>query len=43
MENSNTLAELEATKNKVLEQLSRMPPAPSVPLIVMPATTKASD
>ncbi|KAF8061951.1 HDAC1 [Scenedesmus sp. PABB004] len=43
MENSNTLAELEKIKNKVLEQLQALPPVPSVPLMVVPATAKIPD
>eukprot|EP00879_Flechtneria_rotunda_P002734 GHRR01002941.1.p1 GENE.GHRR01002941.1~~GHRR01002941.1.p1 ORF type:complete len:613 (+),score=257.58 GHRR01002941.1:137-1975(+) len=43
MENSNTRQELEKIKNKVLEQLSMLPPVPSVPLMVMPPGTKVPD
>lgn len=40
MENSNPRSELEKIKNKVLEYLQHLPPVPSVPMTVMPATTK---
>jgi hypothetical protein len=43
MENSNPRSELEKIKNKVLEYLSQLPPVPSVPLTVMPATTKVRE
>jgi histone deacetylase 1/2 len=43
MENSNTRKELEKIKNKVLQQLAELPPVPSVPLIVTPATAKIPD
>jgi hypothetical protein len=40
MENSNSRKDLEKIKNKVLDYLSQLPPAPSVPVAVMPAGTK---
>ena len=40
MENSNTRKDLDKIKAKVLQQLAELPPVPSVPMIVTPATAK---
>lgn len=40
MENSNTRAELERIKAKVLQHLQTLPPVPSVAVAVMPPATK---
>eukprot|EP00775_Hariotina_reticulata_P005430 gene5430-5663_t len=40
MENSNSRKDLEKIKNKVLDYLLQLPPAPSVPVAIMPPGTK---
>ncbi|EPS61162.1 hypothetical protein M569_13639, partial [Genlisea aurea] len=43
MENLNTERDLEKIRNMLLEQISRIEHAPSVPFKVMPATTQVPD
>jgi hypothetical protein len=40
MENSNRREDLDKVKAAVLENLSKLPPVPSVPIAVMPPSTK---
>jgi hypothetical protein len=40
MENSNKREDLDRVKQQVLENLSQLPPVPSVPIVAAPAVTK---